>query len=220
MNNEIVELNVGGTIYSTSRTTLASYPNSMLACMVSQGALPTALDSMNRIFIDRDGSLFRYILNFLRDKHLSLPTDFTEYSQLYSEADFYQILPIMRQLEELSPKFTCQLSHTNSYNQDKSWSYITVVSKLYKGSIIAVIGSIRVLLNCNFLSVNSQKFVGDLLKSVKGIEKVICEFKFVNDERILSVKYLSGETSCSGIHNAIFRLSKKYAITTGNFKLQ
>uniref|UniRef100_A0A4W3JIT2 BTB domain-containing protein n=1 Tax=Callorhinchus milii TaxID=7868 RepID=A0A4W3JIT2_CALMI len=69
-----VTLNVGGRLYSTSLTTLTRYPESMLGSMFS-GAMPTSSDSQGNYFIDRDGEMFRYILNFLRSSHLDLPTN-------------------------------------------------------------------------------------------------------------------------------------------------
>lgn len=62
----------------------------MLARLLD-GSLPVACDQNGRVFIDRDGHLFRHILNFLRDKQLSLPESFADYVQLQSEADFYGI---------------------------------------------------------------------------------------------------------------------------------
>lgn len=99
-NSELIELNVGGCAYATSRTTILSYPDSMLCRMIS-GQMTSATDSKQRIFIDRDGPLFRHILNFLRDKRLNLPENFTEYAQLRQEADFYRIEPIINQLDSL-----------------------------------------------------------------------------------------------------------------------
>ncbi|KAJ1149742.1 hypothetical protein NDU88_002547 [Pleurodeles waltl] len=94
-----ITLNVGGKIYTTSLSTLTSYPDSMLGAMFS-GKMPTKKDSQGNCFIDRDGKVFRYILNFLRTSHLDLPEDFQEMGLLKREADFYQVQPLMEALLE------------------------------------------------------------------------------------------------------------------------
>ena len=81
---EVVELNVGGQVYVTKHSTLLSVPDSTLASMFSpssprggarrRGELTR--DSRARFFIDRDGFLFRYVLDYLRDKQLALPEHF------------------------------------------------------------------------------------------------------------------------------------------------
>lgn len=61
----VVQLNVGGHLYTTSLSTLRKYPDSKLAELFSgQAKLPT--DGEGRFFIDHDGSRFRSILEFLR----------------------------------------------------------------------------------------------------------------------------------------------------------
>ena len=51
------------------------------------GSIPIVLDTLKQhYFIDRDGKLFRYILNYLRTQRLVVPTEFDEYEQLYEEA--------------------------------------------------------------------------------------------------------------------------------------
>ncbi|CAI9737630.1 BTB/POZ domain-containing protein KCTD6-like isoform X8 [Octopus vulgaris] len=85
-----VNLNVGGVIYTTSYLTLVSYSESMLARMF-EGDLPSAKDKDGNYFIDRDGKLFRYILNFLRTSKIHLPDSLVELQQLSDEVDFYQI---------------------------------------------------------------------------------------------------------------------------------
>ena len=62
---KIIDLNVGGTFYSTTLDTLRSDPDSMLCAMFS-GRVGVLKDKDSRYFIDRDGNLFRHILNFLR----------------------------------------------------------------------------------------------------------------------------------------------------------
>ncbi|XP_078733519.1 LOW QUALITY PROTEIN: BTB/POZ domain-containing protein KCTD21-like [Lampetra fluviatilis] len=90
---EPVTLNVGGTVYTTSLDTLTRFPDSMLAAMFS-GKMPTARDAHGRFFIDRDGKIFRHVLNFLRTSRLDLPAGFGETELLRREADFYQIGPL------------------------------------------------------------------------------------------------------------------------------
>eukprot|EP00440_Ansanella_granifera_P071345 gb/GFBE01077431.1/.p1 GENE.gb/GFBE01077431.1/~~gb/GFBE01077431.1/.p1 ORF type:complete len:202 (+),score=24.43 gb/GFBE01077431.1/:1-606(+) len=96
--NSIVQLNVGGTCYSSTLTTLTRYQDSMLSSMFS-GQWKVARDDQGRCFIDRDGSLFSYVLNFLRDSTLELPSDFSQFGQLMKEAEFYQIQPLIEAIQ-------------------------------------------------------------------------------------------------------------------------
>ena len=86
----VINLNVGGHSYSTTLSTILRYPDSMLSTMFS-GQVPLEKDLKGRYFIDRDGQLFRYVLNFLRSGVVCLPRDFSDYQQLLQEADFYQL---------------------------------------------------------------------------------------------------------------------------------
>lgn len=98
--SQIIKLNVGGEIYTTTRSTLCKYPNSMLGAMFN-GSMSPSLDENGCFFIDRDGELFKYILNYLRSSRLSLPQGFKDLDQLFAEADFYQITPLLETVEEL-----------------------------------------------------------------------------------------------------------------------
>ena len=91
--SDIITLNVGGTIYTTSRTTLTLYPTLMLECMFSD-RLPSAVDKNGHYVI------FRYVLNFLRSSKLTLPENFQEYDLLAVEADFYQIPELIKVVSE------------------------------------------------------------------------------------------------------------------------
>ncbi|XP_071798814.1 BTB/POZ domain-containing protein KCTD6-like [Asterias amurensis] len=90
MENEVIKLDVGGSLYTTSRSTLTRYPNSMLGKMFS-GQNSTACDERGRYVIDCDGPIFRYVLNFLRRSTLDLPEGFKEWDLLINEVIFYQI---------------------------------------------------------------------------------------------------------------------------------
>ncbi len=100
---DIIELNVGGVTYATTLGTLQkAEPDSPLATITSlnPSEIRTAFgrDSKNRIFIDRDGVLFRYILDYLRNNKLSLPENFSERDRLRNEADYYRLVGMSQAL--------------------------------------------------------------------------------------------------------------------------
>ena len=49
-------------------------------------------------FIDRDGELFAYVLDYLRTGKLLLPECFRELARLREEVEFYRLEPLMHQL--------------------------------------------------------------------------------------------------------------------------
>ena len=85
-------------MYTTTLNTVTRDPNSMLGRMFS-GRQQIAKDSKGNYFIDRDGSLFRHVLNFLRTWKLCLPQPFDEFEQLMAEADFYQVGDLIKALQ-------------------------------------------------------------------------------------------------------------------------
>ncbi|KAJ6654920.1 hypothetical protein lerEdw1_006391 [Lerista edwardsae] len=95
-----ITLNVGGKLYSTTLETLTRFPDTMLGAMF-RGPQPALTDSRGNYFIDRDGKAFRHILNFLRFGQLDLPEGYAELSLLRTEADFYQIRPLLEELRRV-----------------------------------------------------------------------------------------------------------------------
>lgn len=70
------------------------------------GTEPIVLDSLKQhYFIDRDGHMFRYILNFLRTSKLLIPDDFKVSVQCY-----HQVLP----------QFITAVCHRNQNTKEKS----------------------------------------------------------------------------------------------------
>ena len=93
----IVKLNVGGQYFTTSLQTLTRDPNSMLGAMFSgRHEVPTTEDGS--FFIDRDGTYFRFILNYLRNGELILPEGATFLEELKAEARFYQLQGLLDEL--------------------------------------------------------------------------------------------------------------------------
>lgn len=76
------------------------HSESRLAKMFN-GSIPIVLDSLKQhYFIDRDGKMFRHILNFLRTSSLSIPDNFDHIDLLYEEAKYYDLQAMMRLLEQ------------------------------------------------------------------------------------------------------------------------
>lgn len=109
---EIIELNVGGQVYITRYLTLVTVPGSLLWEMFSQKTVqPLARDSKGRFFLDRDGFLFRYVLDYLRDQQLVLPDHFPERRRLQREAEYFK-------LPELVKILVSKVSKQNSIGDD------------------------------------------------------------------------------------------------------
>ena len=98
----IVKLNVGGKRFTTSLQTLTRDPNSMLAAMFS-GRHEVQTTEDGSFFIDRDGTYFRFILNYLRDGELILPENPKFLKELVAEARFYQLQGVLDELGVIKP---------------------------------------------------------------------------------------------------------------------
>ncbi|CAH3188931.1 unnamed protein product, partial [Porites lobata] len=94
-----VKLNVGGKIYKTTLNTLRKDPDSMLCAMFSGRFEVKADEEDGAYFIDRDGKLFRHILNYLRNGEFCCPEDRKIQQDLLSEAKFYQVQGLIDQLQ-------------------------------------------------------------------------------------------------------------------------
>ena len=77
-------MDVGGVNYSTLISTLIKYPDSLLGFMFS-GKMKLEPDSNERYFIDRNGKIFEYILDYLRTDVLELPKNEDLIKQIKSE---------------------------------------------------------------------------------------------------------------------------------------
>ncbi|CAF1608133.1 unnamed protein product, partial [Didymodactylos carnosus] len=170
--SDIVTFNVGGKIYCTTRSTINHFPRSVLASMISDSNnLQSKCDEAGHYFIDR--SIFRYILNYLRDKTLNLPDNFNEFKQLKYEADFYQIDSLITEIE----------NRTNAINEQQKQNldglYFTLISKLNQDKILTIIGPIKVLRLFRLEQI-ARKFVKTLNPSIS------CQCNFPNKDKIIS----------------------------------
>lgn len=87
-----VTLNVGGTAYTTGRATLLSVPGTAFPEILASPPDDDDDDDDGRIFIDRDGTNFGHVLNFLRDPEAAVvPSDEETRRKLLVEAKYYKI---------------------------------------------------------------------------------------------------------------------------------
>lgn len=95
-----VRLNVGGTIFATTVTTLAKDPDSFLhrICRTDDN-LDSHKDNSGAYLIDRDPTYFGPILNYLRHGKLVLDKTMSEEGVL-EEAEFYNITGLISLLKE------------------------------------------------------------------------------------------------------------------------
>ena len=93
----------------------------MLAAMFS-GKFDTIPSEDGSFFIDRDGTHFRFILNYLRDGELTLPKEATFLDELRKEAAFYQIQGMLDDLKP-PPQFVASEILTSEEHQQslKGW---------------------------------------------------------------------------------------------------
>lgn len=139
---EVVPLNVGGEDMSTTRTTLTKVPGSMLAAMfsgrhpVTRGrstALPESLtllpDAKGSHFIDRDPSVFKYLLNFLRTDKLEIPTvDGGVLKDLVMNFDYFCV-PFPKTTEKSLKKITFPFGDHNIFFHPQLNKMIEIIPK-------------------------------------------------------------------------------------------
>ena len=93
-----VELNIGGTSFTTSVSTLRNKPGTMLDAMFS-GRYPLIRGADGGVFIDRDGAHFGHVLSYLRDGDVGCQgLDGRALRALKREFGFYSI-SLLREME-------------------------------------------------------------------------------------------------------------------------
>lgn len=104
-NNEqggsIIRINVGGQIFTTTRSTLLKIPGTLLYEIATNtgSARFFPRDSKGSFFVDRSPLIFEHILDYLRNGELYIPNTSEERRLMVSEAEYYRIAPIIRKLK-------------------------------------------------------------------------------------------------------------------------
>ncbi|KAJ1428873.1 BTB/POZ protein [Ochromonadaceae sp. CCMP2298] len=106
-----MKLDVGGVRFRTSLTTLCRFPETMIGCMFSgRHAMPLGKDE--HFFIDRDGTHFRHILNFLRaPEGYKVEVGGADLRELQRECEYYGIDQLMFPTTEKSLPYRKLCTH-------------------------------------------------------------------------------------------------------------
>ena len=120
ISNPII-LNIGGIKYSTSMDTLLRYSDSYF-CKMFSGKFCTKPNKDGEYFIDRDGSIFSHILNFLRSGHLIVDiNDDILVQKLVLEAHYYQIDALINIVCPKIDSVILSRDDCNFYDTLESW---------------------------------------------------------------------------------------------------
>merc|ERR1712080_432861 len=103
--NDIIEIDVGGKIFKSHRSTLLSAPGSLLAKMFDpeSGLPPAKLQQNGSYFIEGDPKIFGTILNFLRYKIIEAPG--VSMASVRVGAVYFGIQEMVNQIDEEENKF-------------------------------------------------------------------------------------------------------------------
>ncbi|KAL7868974.1 hypothetical protein AOLI_G00129620 [Acnodon oligacanthus] len=108
-NGKWVRLNVGGTVFLTTRQTLLKDQTSFLYRLCQQQDLHSDTDETGAYVIDRDPTYFGPILNYLRHGKLVYNKELAEEGVL-EEAEFYNITPLIKLIKERILERDCKAS--------------------------------------------------------------------------------------------------------------
>ncbi|CAJ0565645.1 unnamed protein product, partial [Mesorhabditis spiculigera] len=130
--DDVVRLNVGGTLFCTTRTTLLRDPSSIFSRVLDSDEETPSIVHLEdgSIFIDRDGQMFTYILQYMRSGKLILPEDFKDAGRLMDEAHYFNLKGLQDEVDSnLSPRTSLKvtnLANGNVAGLAETGGYITL----------------------------------------------------------------------------------------------
>jgi hypothetical protein len=104
--DSVLEINVGGTVFTTRKSTLMFESGSMLAKLFDEESPFGELsrDSSDRVFLDRDPQVFSVVLDYLRSAGRlvgATARSIDELSSVKEQADFFGLLGLIAAVDEI-----------------------------------------------------------------------------------------------------------------------
>jgi len=160
-------------VFVTSTLTLTKDPDTMLAAMFS-GRHALRQDDDGSYFIDRDGTHFRYILNFLRDgccfRSGTLPLDRAFLSELLTEAEYYQVSSLVCLLNDHIRAAAAAIDDDHDDDEDET-GYLDEVGTTRPPKTVGVFPSVNASSSIN-RSVLSPRSAGRRQKLLRKISSL------------------------------------------------
>ncbi|EGD75380.1 hypothetical protein PTSG_06457 [Salpingoeca rosetta] len=123
-----VQIDVGGTVFTTSKQTLTKFANSFFASMFS-GRHELQPEDDGSFFVDRDPFVFRHVLNFMRGQPPQLEElSDVELKALKQDAQFYQLPELLEALTPPEPMLalpSCKFTSGNNYTLNTERDTVT-----------------------------------------------------------------------------------------------
>uniref|UniRef100_A0A8C7VQU3 Potassium channel tetramerisation-type BTB domain-containing protein n=1 Tax=Oncorhynchus mykiss TaxID=8022 RepID=A0A8C7VQU3_ONCMY len=85
---DLISFNNGGQKFTTTLSTLRRHQDSRIARILDGKDTDFKVIS-GQVFVDRDWTFFKYILDYMRTGQITLPAEFSDYNGLAQEAQFY-----------------------------------------------------------------------------------------------------------------------------------
>ncbi|KAM3716839.1 BTB/POZ domain-containing protein [Dirofilaria immitis] len=190
MAEQIINLNVGGHRFATSRQTLTWIPDTFFTSLLS-GRIPTIRDETDAVFIDRDPEMFRVILNYLRTKQINLSG--VSLTNLKHEAQYYGLGPLVKRLtlcEELD-ECACGDVLFNAYLPppvlplNEGYSFSSSSSSRNNQNSMDLSSGSRDLVSVSFPSLHSHKLSEHILVPAVGMIPNSSAFRASQQPRLL-----------------------------------
>ena len=129
---EVVKLNVGGVFFQTNLSTLMKDKDSLLFSLVT-GRLESYQSSDGFFYIDRDGTRFKHILNFLRDGLIPQKVFCDMGEELMIEANFFEINSLKKALTILTHMHSKEHDDKTSASEDINCATQEMVKECLNG---------------------------------------------------------------------------------------